>query len=146
MKARKLACRLLCIGGIIELAIAGLHFLWPFDLVETGEYAVLTGQYRDLLLLSSLAIGLCLLVFGALSIYFSRRLFTGEKSALIYSTSQAILWGGRATGELIFPVSVPIYFIENPTIFVLPLSFLLCLMFLAPPLLWTASQREGRTS
>jgi len=120
------------IGGIIELLIAVLHFIWPFELIETGEYAMLSGQYRDLLFLSSISIGLCLCIFGILSIYFSRKLMNGEKSALVYGTSQAILWGGRSVGELLFPVSIPMYFIQNPTIFVLPLSLFLSLLFLAP--------------
>lgn len=114
MKPHRLAYRLMCIGGIIELLIAIIHFIWPFELVKAGEYALLTGQYRDLLFLSSISIGLCLCIFGILSIYFSRRLMSGEKSALFYNTSQAILWGGRAIGELIFPVSVPMYFIKKP--------------------------------
>ena len=120
------------IGGTVELLIAILHFIWPFELIETGVYSMLTGHYRGLFLLSSISIGLCLSIFGILSIYFSRRLMNGEKSALVYSASQAVLWGGRAIGELLFPVSVPMYFIGNPTVFVLPLSLLLSLVFLSP--------------
>ncbi|MBN1881906.1 MAG: hypothetical protein JW885_07015 [Deltaproteobacteria bacterium] len=146
MMNKRLAYRLMGIGGIVELLIALLHFVWPFELVETGEFADLTGHYSDLLFLSSVSIGLCLLVFGILSIYFSRMLRSGEKTALVYSASQSILWGGRAIGELFFHVSIPMYVIENPTMFVLPLSLLLCLVFLSPLLLWKASGKGKHVS
>jgi len=143
MKLKQLAYRLMCIGGIIEILIALLHFVWPFDLLQTGEYACLSEQNSDLLLLSSISIGLCLLVFGILSVYFSRRLRTGERSALIYSVSQAILWGIRAIFEVFLPVKVPMYVIHNPTVYVLPLSLLLSLVFLIPLFLWKAPQKAG---
>ena len=123
------------IGGIIEILIAIFHFVWPVKLINTGEFSGLSGDYSDLVILSSLSIGLCLFIFGILSIYFSRRLLKEEKTALVYSTSQAVLWGVRGIFEAIFPVSVPIYFMENPTIYILSLSFLLSLLFLTPLLM-----------
>lgn len=146
MKPKRLASRLMFLGGIIELLIAVLHFIWPFELVETSEYAGLTGQYRDLLFLSSISIGLCLCIFGILSIYFSRSSMIGEKPALIYGVTQAILWGGRTIGELLFPVSVAMYLIENPTMFVLPLSILLSLLFLTPLIVLKVFDTEKHTA
>jgi len=137
---------MIALGGCVEILIALVHFVWPFDLIKTGEYACLSGQNSDLLVLSSLSIGLCLLVFGALSIYFSRRLRAGERSALTYSFSQAVLWGVRAIFEVFFPVLVPMYVIYNPTVYILPLTVLLCLVFLSPLFFWKPFEDGKETS
>lgn len=122
-------------GGIIEIFIAAVHFVWSFALVGYGEFAGLSADYRDILLLSSLAIGVCLCVFGLLSIYFSRRLAEGDRSAWVFGISQGVLWEIRAALEVVYPVRVPLSFITRPTVIVLPMSVLIGLMYLVPLLL-----------
>ena len=135
MKPKRLAGRLMFLGGVIEILVAILHFLWPFQLIETGHHG-------DPLLLGAVFIGMCLVTFGALSIYFSRRLLKGEeKAALVYSASQAILWGVMALVELLLPVSVPTHPLENPTVYILQQSVWMFLVFLVPLALWKVSKK-----
>ena len=135
MSKRRIARGFMAASGIIEIFIAVVHFFWPFALVGYGEFAGLSDDYRDILLLSSLAIGVCLCVFGLLSIYFSRRLAEGERSAWVFGISQGVLWLVRATLEVVYPVEVPLFFIARPSVIVLPMSVLIGLMYLVPLLL-----------
>ncbi len=132
MKQRKLASRLMLAGGVAELLLGLLHFAWPTQLVQIGEFARLSTDYQNLLVLCCLAVGLCLTVFGALSIYYRQGLVAGEKSAVVYGLSQGILWVMRAILEILFPVRIPLFFVANPTVLVLPGALLLGLMFLLP--------------
>ncbi len=136
MNKKKLAGNLMLAGGIAELLIALLHFVWPLQLIQTGEFANLSMDYKNLLTLYCIAVGLCLTVFGTLSIYYTRGLIAGEKSAWIYGISQGILWEIRTILELIFPVRIPLLFVANPTVLILPLAFLLGLVFLIPLLIF----------
>jgi hypothetical protein len=119
-------------GGIAEILIAILHFVMPLQFIRAGEIAELSVDYRDFVFHGVVAIGLCQTVFGALSIHFSRKLLLGEKAAWVYGVSQGILWTGRAISELIFPVRVPLFFLSNPTVLVLPLIAAIALLFLLP--------------
>jgi hypothetical protein len=136
MDKKRLASRLVLAGGVVEILIALLHFVWPFQLIETGEFSLLSTDYKNLMFLSSISIGLCLAVFGVLSIRFSKKLLIGEHSAWVYGISQGILWEVRTVFELIFPVKIPLLCISKPTVFVLPLTFLLGLLFLIPLLVF----------
>ncbi|MCK9372807.1 MAG: hypothetical protein M0P91_06390 [Sulfuricurvum sp.] len=138
MSKKQCASRLMMIGGLVEIVLGILHFIWPFQLIKTGEYVHLSADYMNLLFLSSLSIGLCLSVFGLLSIYFSKRLLFDERSAWIYGMVQGLIWEVRTLFELLFPVKIPLLFIVNPTIVILPLAFLLGVLFLAP--LWRVKE------
>lgn len=129
-------------GGIVEILIAILHFVWPFELIKFGEFSFLSAKYQELLILSSISIGLCLFIFGMLAIYFSTKLKTGSISAWLFGITQGILWMARAGFELIYPVKVPLYFIENPTIFVFSLVLMLGIIFLAPLLIFKGELME----
>ncbi len=139
MNKKQLASKLMLIGGLVEIFLGILHFIWPFQLIKMGEYMYLSADYMNLLFLSSLSIGLCLGVFGLLSIYFSKRLLFDERSAWIYGISQGVIWEIRTLFELILPVKIPLLFISNPTILILPLAFLLGLLFLVP--LWMVKEK-----
>lgn len=136
MDKKRLASRLVLAGGVVEILIALLHFVWPFHMTETGEFSQLSTDYKNMVFLSSISIGLCLAVFGVLSIWFAKKLLIGEHAAWIYGVSQGILWEVRTVFELLFPVRIPLFFISNPTVFVLPLAFLLGLLFLVPLLIF----------
>ena len=123
-------------GGIVEILIAGIHFVWPFELIKFGEFSFLSTKYQELLILSSISIGLCLFIFGMLAIYFSTKLKEGSEVAWLYGITQGILWLARAGFELIYPVKMPMYCIENPTNLVFSLALLLGLIFIAPPLIF----------
>ena len=135
MNKKQLASKLMFIGGIAELVVALLHFLMPFQLATAGEIVELSHDYRGFLLLATFAIGLCMVIFGGLSIYFSNKLLLGEESAWIFGLSQGALWAGRAIFELILPVRVALFFLPNPTVLILALALGLALLFLVP--LWS---------
>jgi hypothetical protein len=134
MNKKQLASKLMMVGGFVEIFVGVLHFIWPFQLIKTGEYVNLSADYMNLLTLSSISVGLCLSVFGFLSIYFSKRLLLDERSGWIYGIFQGIIWEIRAIFELVLPVKIPLLFVSYPTILILPLAFLLGLLFLVP--LW----------
>ncbi|MBN1571900.1 MAG: hypothetical protein JW984_01750 [Deltaproteobacteria bacterium] len=133
---KQIALICMMVGGIVEILIAVLHFVWPYELIRYGEFSFLSPKYQELLILSSIAIALCLFIFGTLSVYFSMRLKTESESAWLYGISQGILWLARAGFELIYPVKLPLYCIENPTTLVFPLALLLGIIFLAPLLIF----------
>ncbi len=138
MSKKQLASKLMFIGGIAELVVALLHFLMPFQLARAGEIVELSHDYRSFVLLATIAIGLCLTVFGALSIYFSNKLLLGEKSAWIFGLSQGALWAGRTILELTLPVRIPLFFLPNPTALIVALALGLALLFLVPLLAFRA--------
>jgi hypothetical protein len=132
MDKRQIASRAMLTCGIAEILIAILHFLMPFQFVRGGAIAGLPADYRGFVFHGIVAIGLCLTVFGALSIYFSQRLALGDTTARVFGLSQGVLWCGRTVTELIFPIKIPLFFLSNPTVVILPLVALLALLFLAP--------------
>ena len=132
MNKAQLTSKCLFAGGVAELVVAVLHFVMPLPFSTTGEFAQLSENYWSFVILATIAIGLCMVVFGILSIYFSRKLLEGEKSAWVFGLSQGLLWLGRTLFELILPVKIPLFFLSNPTVLILPLCILLTLLFLVP--------------
>jgi hypothetical protein len=132
MNVKRIAYGCMLAGGIIEIVIAVVHFLWPLALVDYAQFRGLSTDFRNILVLSARAIGVCLTIFGLLSIYFSRRLIAGERSAWVFGVSQGLLWTARAVLEIVYPVGIPLFFITRPTVFVLPLAILLGLIYLVP--------------
>ena len=138
MSKKQWASRLMLTGGIAEIVVALFHFLMPLQLATAGEIVELSHDYRSFVLLATIAIGLCMTIFGALSIYFSNKLLLGEKSAWIFGLSQGTLWAGRMIFELILPVRIPLFFLPNPTVLILALALGLALLFLIPLLAFRA--------
>ncbi len=132
MNKKRLASKAMLGGGIVEILIAVLHFLMPLQFVRTGEFAELSSDYLSFVLHGTVAVGLCLTVFGMLSIYFAKKLLIGEKTAWVFGVSQGILWTARTISELVFPVRIPLFFLPNPTGLILPLVVLLALLYLVP--------------
>lgn len=137
----KLSKTLLFIGGILEFIVASFHFTWPYAMIQTGPFAELPEANKAFIVLATLAIGLVMLVFGSLSIYFAFRIRMGEYSALVFSLAQAILWTGRLILEILYPVRLPLYFIEQPSSMVIVLSLALILIFTAPLVLYRKNKQ-----
>ena len=135
MNKKQLTSRLMRIGGIIEIVIGILHFIWPLQFNEPGGFADVSSDYGSAVFLCIICIGLCQIGFGVLSVYYSGKLLNGERSAWVYGISQGILWQVRTAFELLLPVRIPFFFLPNPTVFVLPLCFLIGLLFLIPLLI-----------
>ena len=139
MDKKRLASRFMIAGGCIEILCGIIHFIWPFQFKEAGGFTDLSSVHGRTAFICVIAVGLCLTVFGVLSIYFSKKLLTGEKGAWVYGISQGILWEIRTIFEILLPVKLPMFFISNPTIYVLPLAFLLGLLYLVPLLIFKKS-------
>jgi len=112
------------------------HFTWPYAFIQTEPFAGLPEPQKEFVLLVSIAIGLAMLIFGSLAIYFAFKIRIGEHSALAFTLSQAILWTGRLILEILYPVRLPLYFIEQPSSMVIILCLILILIFLVPVLLY----------
>ncbi len=132
MDIKKLSSILLIIGGCFELLIAILHFIWPFDFIQLPDFNNVKSSIKDFILLASLAIGLCMTIFAFLSFYFSKRIIFGERSAFIFCFSQGILWIFRLIFEILLPVKVPLYFIENPSNIIIIGVIPIILIYLTP--------------
>ena len=78
--------------------------------------------------LGTYAICLFLLVFSALSIFFSK--FTYPKATAVVSAAIFIFWGSRVVLEMIYPVNVKIFFLDNPHILLMPIISVLTIVYL----------------
>lgn len=132
MDANKLSKTLLIVGGFLELLIAVLHFIWPFNFIQLSDFDNVTAPIKDFIMLATLAIGLCMTIFACLSFYFSKRIVSGDRSVMIFSLSQGILWIFRLIFELIYPVRVPLYSIVNPSNIIIVGVVVIVMIYLTP--------------
>jgi hypothetical protein len=144
MNKKQLASNLIFAGGITELLVAALHFLMPLAIGQASEINSLQLDYRNYVFHATLAIGLCMTVFGTLSIYFSRKMLQGEQAAWVFGLSQATLWIVRTVSELVLPVRIPLFFLSNPTTVILPMVIVIALLFLVPTLILLPG-RQGQS-
>ncbi len=144
MNKKQLASKLVFFGGVAELLIATAHFLMPFAISQANEIASLPVTYRNAVIHATIAVGFCLMVFGALSIYFSQKGLVGEQSTWVFGLSQGILWMVRVASEIFLPIRIPLFFLANPTTVILPMVIVIALLFLVPAvILWP--KRQGIT-
>lgn len=146
MDQKRLASRCMFVGGVLEIIAGLLHFLMPAQATRTADIAALSGDSKDVVFLCIVSIGLCLSVFGCLSIYFSNKLVTGDRSAWVFGISQGVLWMVRTVFELLWPVRVPLFFLSNPTIWLVPLLLMLAMLYLVPLLGFKKELLKRRTS
>lgn len=132
MNSKKISSILLVTGGILELAIAILHFVWPFNLIQLPDLKNVSTAFKDFIQLAFFALGLCMAIFAYLSFYFSKRILTGNNSALIFALSQVILWMFRLIFEKLLPVRVSLYSIENPSGIIIIAGIFIILIYLIP--------------
>jgi hypothetical protein len=142
LSKNQLAGRLILYGGIVELLVAALHFIMPFSIGQAAEIGGLPVAYRNYVFHATIAVGLCMVCFGVLSIYFSRKALQGDKTAWVFALSQAVLWAARVASELILPINVPLFFLSNPTTVILPMVIVIILLFLVPTVIIWPGKRE----
>jgi uncharacterized membrane protein len=142
MNKNQLAGGSLLCGGIAELLVAALHFVMPFSIGQAAEISGLPVAYRNYIFHATIAVGLCMVCFGVLSIYFSQKASQGDKNAWGFAMSQAALWTTRAISELILPINVPLFFLSNPTTVILPMVIVIILLFLVPTVILLPRERE----
>jgi hypothetical protein len=144
MNKKRIASYLIFAGGVAELLVAALHFAMPATIGRAAEIAGLSLDYRNYVFHATIAVGMCMTAFGALSLYFSRKMAQGEQTMWAFALSQGILWTGRVVSELILPVRTPLFFLSNPTTVVLPMVVVIALLFLLPTLiLWPGRRAKA---
>ncbi|MFZ5864587.1 MAG: hypothetical protein ACOYXY_01765 [Thermodesulfobacteriota bacterium] len=130
MKTRTVASWIAFVGGCIVIFQGIRHFPLAYQMAEDKEFAGLSTNASDMLILLWLCIGILLLNFGILSLYFSRRLRAGDQAARVFFLCGGITYFVRTLLELKYPVLIP-----TANHFVLVSVFLVCLLFLIPVLL-----------
>lgn len=115
------------VGGCIVIFQGIGHFPLAYEMAGRQEFAGLSAAASDLLILLWLCVGILLLNFGILSLYFARRLKAGDGSAWVFFLSGAIMYSVRTLFELKYPVSVP-----TPNHFVLISIIVVCVLFFVP--------------
>lgn len=111
MNKNNLAKIAMIIGGLIELGIALGHFIMQRFILSSPEFSGLPKIHLDFVIHAAIAVGFCMLIFGFLAFYFSNKIT--EKSARVFSLSQAVLWTIRLISEFIYPIKVPMFGINN---------------------------------
>lgn len=141
MKSTKTLIFLIQLGAFIELFVALLHFVWPFSFIKLSIFDNVPYSIKSLLMLTSIALGMCMSVFAFFSFYFSKRLIHGEKTASIFYLSQGLLWIIRLVLELLFPVQIPLYCIESPSFIIIIGASIIVLLFWLPVFLVRKRQK-----
>ena len=70
----------------------------------------------------------------------------GDRSAWVFGISQGVLWLVRTVFELLWPVRVPLFFLSNPTTWLVPLLLTLAMLYLVPLLGFKKELLKRRTS
>ena len=139
MSKESSAGKFLLAGGVAELVIAAIHFLMPLSIDRSARIAGVSAEYRSFISLATYAVGICMVAFGVLSIYFSRRTSQDGHTWWIFSLSQGSLWVVRVFLELILPIRIPLFFLSDPTVVILPAAIVIALLFMLP----TFGNRKG---
>ena len=127
MNRRLVASWIAFAGGCIVIFQGIRHFPLAYQMASHEEFSGLSAKASDLFILLWLCVGILLLNFGILSLYFSRRLKAGDDSARVFFLCGGIMYFMRTLVEPTYPVSVP-----APNHFVLVSVILVCVLFLTP--------------
>jgi hypothetical protein len=107
MKRLRIAGWIGFLGGCISIWQGVQHFPLAFNMVRYHEYASLSKPAADLFILLWLCVGILLINLGGLSIYFSRKLKTGDSAARVFFLCGGVLYLARTAIEIMYPVAVP---------------------------------------
>ena len=122
---KKLVTLFVTISGITEVVLAAVLFVWTFFFIKQNSVSSLNDASKDIILFSILTFGLCLLIFGCLTIHLVKRLRYLEPTTIFFCLSQGVLWLGILILELIFPLRLSYWGIINITPFLVTISILL---------------------
>ena len=116
-------------AGIIEI-FAGLgHFAMPYFVYQSRGFSFLTQNEMNFATLGIFAIGILLIAFGAITISFALNVDASHELQCIYAAVKSILWMARIILEIIYPIKISLFFIEKPTIVIMPLLIAVFLLF-----------------
>lgn len=126
---KKLVTFFVTIGGIAEFAIGLLHFVMAYNIDAKLNLLDIPEVGRNFILLNTLAVGCCLIVFGFLTILFVKKLRYLDKPSIIFCISQGALWLGRIILEIILPIRITLLGIQSISIYVIIASILLSTLY-----------------
>jgi len=100
-------------AGLMVLAIGIAHFFMPaFGYAGEDLSSVPQVQREHFVYLGTYAIGLFLVSFAILTIMAGKVRPTLQMT--VFLGLMTIVWGGRLVLELLFPVTLPLFFLSNP--------------------------------
>lgn len=121
----KLIQSLLLTAGIIETIIGIAHFAFPTLTLESGGFLQLHASELDFVILNMTGLGINLTVFGILTIICAVKYDVFTRMPLYLTSAQAIKYLIRITFECLFPASIPILFLRQPSLVVAPVLIVL---------------------
>lgn len=120
---------ILWIAGIIEILIGFFHFGMPYFAYQAKGFSFLNQNEINFITLCVFAVGILLIAFGSLTIILSLK--APIEILLYYSVTKSFLWLARIILEILYPVKIPLFFVEQPTITVVPLLIFEWLLFVS---------------
>ena len=128
---------ILLIAGIIEIVAGLAHFTMPYFAYEARGFSFLNQDETNLITLCVFAVGILLIAFGTLTIFFALKAETAKQLLYFYVIIKSLLWLGRIILEIFYPVKISLFFIESPSKAIMPLLIFECLLFVFPAALIT---------
>ena len=122
---KKLVTLFVTISGITEVVMAIVLFIWTFFFIKQNSISTLDVASKDMVMFAMLTFGLSLLIFGCLTIHLVKRLRYLEPTTIFFCLSQGVLWMGILILEIIYPIRIPFFCINNITPYIIAISILL---------------------
>lgn len=121
--------RILLIAGVVEIVVGLSHFAMPYYAYQAKGFTLLNQDERNFITLCVFAVGILLMAFGILTVFFSLRFEAVNEMLLYYVIIKSVLWLGRIILEISYPVKVALFYIGQPTMVVMPLLIFEWLLF-----------------
>ncbi len=135
---RNSAKTLLIVAAVVEIVVGLAHFGMPAFALKSPGIAASAEIESDFLTLLLLCVGILLIAFGACTLLLLRE-SVAIQILFYYTVIKSVLWLARVIIEVVYPVEVPLFHLEQPTLYILPMLVLEWLLFVAAAFL-TAKQ------
>lgn len=116
---------LVTISGITEVMLSVVLFIWTFFFIKQNSITTLDVASKDMVMFTMLTFGLCLLIFGSMTIHLVKRLRYLESTTIFFCLSQGVFWIGILILEIIYPVKMPFFCLHNVSPFIIIICILL---------------------
>jgi hypothetical protein len=124
--------RLILLAGVIEALVGVIHFPMALFLFRSPGFMALSSGEADFMRLILFALGLTLVSLGSLTVAGSLHYGKWPGLLLALLAIQSLLWCGRIGLEVLYPVAVPLFYIDRPTTLVMPLLIFEASLFILP--------------
>jgi len=109
---------LLVFAGVVEILVGALHFFMMSSINKSSGFSQLSPIESDFVALVVFCVGILLICFGTMTLYFARENLS--KILYYYLAAKSLLWGGRVVLELMYPIGLEMFMITPFTSIVLP--------------------------